>query len=289
MSFRLTYATMFNPPEEMHERFEKALAKMRGELGKTHPMYVDGKDVPAAVTEERASPIDNNIKIGRFPQASEKEVDAAIAAAERAFAGWRDAGALRRVELMRKVARILEERVYDIAAALVLEVGKNRLEALGEAQECVDFFDVYAADFESHKGYEFDLPNDPSTVFVSRNKSVMRPYGVWAVNFDVVSPIGVASTDELAVFGWDDTRNSEGGPEGINTEFGAGVQDIFAGAAQFEAIGGGGWPVAAKVIVAAVAGLAVVALCLLLAATMAKRGAPSDRRPVEPRTPAGVG
>ena len=25
MSFRLTYATMFNPPEEMHERFEKAL------------------------------------------------------------------------------------------------------------------------------------------------------------------------------------------------------------------------------------------------------------------------
>ena len=92
MSFRLTYATMFNPPEEMHERFEKALAKMRGELGKTHPMYVDGKDVPAATTEERASPIDNRIKTGRFPHASTKEVDAAIAAAERAFPAWRDAG-----------------------------------------------------------------------------------------------------------------------------------------------------------------------------------------------------
>ena len=59
---------------------------------------------------------------------------------------------------MRKVADILEERVYEIAAALVLEVGKNRLEALGEAQECVDFFRVYADDFESHKGYEFELP-----------------------------------------------------------------------------------------------------------------------------------
>ena len=193
MSFRLTYATMFNPPEEMHERFEKALAKMRGELGKTHPMYVNGKDVPAATTEERASPIDNTIKTGRFPHASEKEVDAAIAAAERAFAGWRDAGATRRVALMRKVARILEERVYDIAAALVLEVGKNRLEALGEAQECVDFFDVYAADFESHKGYEFDLPNDPSTGFVSRNKSVMRPYGVWAVIAPFNFPIALAA------------------------------------------------------------------------------------------------
>ena len=121
------------------------------------------------------------------------------------------------------------------------------------------------------------------------DQPINRTFGVWAVNFDVTSPVGLASTDEHAVLGWDDTRNSEGGPEAINSEFGAGVQDIFAAVAQFEAIGGGGWPVAAKVIVAAVAGLAVVALCLLLAATMAKRSNPSERRPIEPRTPAGVG
>ena len=193
MSFRLTYATMFNPPEEMHERFEKALATMRTRLGKTHPMHVDGKDVPAATTEERRSPIDNQISIGRFPNASAKEVDAALAAAHRAFPAWRDAGAATRVALMRKVARILEERVYEIAAALVLEVGKNRLEALGEAQECVDFFDVYAEDFESHNGYEFELPNDPSNVFVSRNRSVMRPYGVWAVIAPFNFPIALAA------------------------------------------------------------------------------------------------
>jgi len=28
MNFRLTYGTMFNPPEAMHERFEAALATM---------------------------------------------------------------------------------------------------------------------------------------------------------------------------------------------------------------------------------------------------------------------
>ena len=67
MSFHLTYATMFNPPEELHDRFEKALATMRGRLGATHPMYIDGKDVPAAATEERTSPIDIQIRIGRFP------------------------------------------------------------------------------------------------------------------------------------------------------------------------------------------------------------------------------
>ncbi len=193
MSFRLTYATMFNPPEELHERFEKALATMRGRLGATHPMHIDGKDVPAAATEERLSPIDSQIRIGRFPNANAKEVDAAIAAAHRAFPAWREAGMAKRVALMRKVAALLEERVYEIAAALTLEVGKNRLEALGEAQECVDFFNVYADDFESHKGYEFELPNDPSNAFVSRNKSVMRPYGVWAVIAPFNFPIALAA------------------------------------------------------------------------------------------------
>jgi 1-pyrroline-5-carboxylate dehydrogenase len=193
MSFRLTYATMFNPPEELHERFERALVTMRSRLGATHPMFIGGKDVPAAATDERASPIDKQIRIGRFPHANAVEVDAAIAAAHGAFAAWRDAGTAKRVALMRKVADILEERVYEIAAALVLEVGKNRLEALGEAQECVDFFRVYADDFESHRGYEFELPNDPSISFVSRNRSVMRPYGVWAVIAPFNFPVALAA------------------------------------------------------------------------------------------------
>ena len=28
MSFKLTYATMFDPPEELHQRFEAALARV---------------------------------------------------------------------------------------------------------------------------------------------------------------------------------------------------------------------------------------------------------------------
>ena len=192
MSFRLTYATMFNPPEEMHERFEKALAAVRGRLGQTHPMFIDGRDVPAAASDEHASPIDRDLKLGRFPLASAAEVDAALAAAHRSFPAWRATSMAERVRLMRKVADVMEERVYEIAAALTLEVGKNRMEALGEAQETVDFFRVYADDFESHNGYEFELPNDPLAGFTSRNKSVMRPYGVWGVIAPFNFPIALA-------------------------------------------------------------------------------------------------
>ena len=34
--------------------------------------------------------------------------------------------------MLRRVATLIEERVYHIGAALTLEVGKNRMEALGE-------------------------------------------------------------------------------------------------------------------------------------------------------------
>ncbi|MGH8249697.1 MAG: aldehyde dehydrogenase family protein [Steroidobacteraceae bacterium] len=192
MNFRLTYATMFNPPEEVHERFEAALEKLRSQLGATHALFIDGRDREAASTEQRASPIDSDWKLGRFPLAQAAEVDAALAAARAAWPAWRATSLADRVTFMRRVADDMEERVYDIAAALVLEVGKNRMEALGEAQETVDFFRVYADDFESHAGYEFDLPNDPLTGAVSRNRSVMRPYGVWAVIAPFNFPLALA-------------------------------------------------------------------------------------------------
>ena len=64
---------------------------------------------------------------------------------------------------------------------MTLEVGKNRMEALGEAQETADFFHVYCDSFEAHGGFDHVLPNDPLPNVVSRNRSVMKPYGVWVV------------------------------------------------------------------------------------------------------------
>ena len=58
MTFKLTYSTMFDPPEEMHTRFEAALAEVRAGLGATHPMFIDGADVAAGKTAENRSPID---------------------------------------------------------------------------------------------------------------------------------------------------------------------------------------------------------------------------------------
>ncbi len=192
MSFQLTYATMFDSPEALHERFESALQAVRSGLGASHGLYIDGADVSTAATVPRPSPIDLDLNLGHFTVADRSHVDRAMQAARAAFPAWRAKSTAERVRLVRRVGEIMQERVYEIAAALSLEVGKNRMEALGEAQETVDFFAHYAADFEAHAGYERELPNDPLTGWVSRNRSVMRPYGVWVVVAPFNFPLALA-------------------------------------------------------------------------------------------------
>ena len=192
MSFRLTYATMFDPPEAMHERFESALASVTTTLGRQHDLFLGGADVATVDLAPRPSPVDVERILGRFAVADRGHVDRAMSAARDAFPAWRATPAAERARLVRRVGEIMEQRVYEIAAALALEVGKNRMEALGEAQETVDFFNHYADDFAGHGGFDHELPNDPLAGAVSRNRSVMRPYGVWVVIAPFNFPLALA-------------------------------------------------------------------------------------------------
>jgi len=192
MGFRLTYSTMFDPPEELHARFEAALGEARARLGADHTLHVGGSDVAAAASYEKRSPVDSRVVLGRFPLADAGEVERAVRAADGAFAGWRRAPLAERLRLARQTARLIEERVYAIAAALALEVGKNRMEALGEAQETADFFSGYADELERSAGYDVALPDDPLPGFRSRNRSVMKPYGVWGVIVPFNFPLALA-------------------------------------------------------------------------------------------------
>jgi len=181
MTFKLTYSTMFNPPAEMHERFETALAKVKAALGATHAFHVDGADVKGTVFEARYSPIDRRLLLGHFPVANGEQAARALDAAHAAFPAWRATPPAERVRLMRRAAALIEERVYDIAAAVALEVGKNRMEALGDVQETADFFSLYADDYLKQNCFEHELPDDPSSEFRSHNRSTAKPYGAWLV------------------------------------------------------------------------------------------------------------
>jgi len=62
--FKLTYATMFNPPEELHARFDSALQKIKSSLGKEQAMFIDGKDYLAGEKFEDRNPANTDEVLG---------------------------------------------------------------------------------------------------------------------------------------------------------------------------------------------------------------------------------
>ncbi len=198
-SFRLTYSTMFDPPAGLHERFDASLARVRGQLGRDYPQWINGAPRPGHALFEVRSPIDRDWLLGRFARGSAQDAADAVTAAVNAFRGWAATPWRERVRLLRRVAALIEERVYDISAAVALEVGKNRMESLGEVQETADLLSWYCDQMEANEGFDRALPNDPLAGFVSRNRTVLKPYGAWAViapfNFPFAlagGPIGAA-------------------------------------------------------------------------------------------------
>jgi 1-pyrroline-5-carboxylate dehydrogenase len=181
MSFKLTYSTMFDPPPELHARFDAAMSRIRAQLGVPHALHIAGEDRLTGKTAPCRNPADQEQLLGEFAIASARDADEALQAAGRAWQTWRQTAPAVRMRLLRRAGEIIAERVFDIAAALTLEVGKNRMEALGEAQETADFFQLYCDDFEKSGGFDRPLPEDPVTGYVSRNRSVMKPYGPWVV------------------------------------------------------------------------------------------------------------
>jgi len=64
--FKLTYGTMFSPPEEFHSSFESNLADLRKTFGQEYSMIIDGKEVFADEKFENRSPINTDQVIGLF-------------------------------------------------------------------------------------------------------------------------------------------------------------------------------------------------------------------------------
>ncbi len=180
-AFKLTYATMFNPPEELHTRFDEALANLRNNLGKEYGMFINGQDRFAAEKFEDRAPANTDVVLGVFQKGTTQDANDAIEAAYRAFPKWSHTPWQERVAIVRKAADLIDERIYEIGAVMAMEVGKNRMEALGDAAETADLLRYSCSQMEANNGYVVEMGSDPLVGFVSTNTSVLRPYGVWLV------------------------------------------------------------------------------------------------------------
>ncbi|MFB6465060.1 NAD-dependent succinate-semialdehyde dehydrogenase [Bradyrhizobium tunisiense] len=82
--------------------------------------------------------------LGTLPHAGKPELDRALAAASRAFEGWKRTSPYERGQILRRAADLMRERLDHIATVLTLEEGKTLAEAKGEITAAAEFFDWFA-------------------------------------------------------------------------------------------------------------------------------------------------
>ncbi len=177
---KVTYATLAaGQTPEFNKAYDEAVERVRTTLGRTHGQLISGKEIQGKETFADTSPSDTRVVLGRFASGTRADAQAAIAAARRAYETvWRDLPWRDRVAHVRKAAAVIEKRRFEIAALMSMEVGKNRLEAMGDGQETADLMSYYCDQVERHEGYEVPMERLSDK---EDNQDVLRPYGVWVI------------------------------------------------------------------------------------------------------------
>ena len=175
---KITYSTLASPDPLLHEYYDEAVAKAKANFGKTYPLFINGEAREADATFAKTSPVDTDIVMGYFQRGSEQDAMDAVDAAQAAFPAWSSTPWQERVAILRKAADLISERSFYMAAVMSMEVGKNRLEALGDVEETADLIRYNCDAMEKNNGFNFELMPESDK---HHNRSVLKPYGVWVV------------------------------------------------------------------------------------------------------------
>jgi 1-pyrroline-5-carboxylate dehydrogenase len=176
--FKVTYSTLASPDPLLHQLYDEAVVRARENAGQTFPLYINGQERQAETTFSKTSPTDPNFVMAHFQKGTEQDANDAVAAAKAAFPAWRDTPWQERVAILRRAADLISERLFDMAAVMSIEVGKNRMEALGDVEETADLIRYNCDAMEANDGFARQLKSESDK---HHNRSVLKPYGVWVV------------------------------------------------------------------------------------------------------------
>jgi acyl-CoA reductase-like NAD-dependent aldehyde dehydrogenase len=103
--------------------------------------------------------------LAELPRAGVEEADEAVARAKAAFPAWRDVTPGDRAKLLRRLARVLEGQVEELAQLEARNVGKPISDARGEVGSVVDVFDYYAGAPERLLGSQIPVAGGVDVTF----------------------------------------------------------------------------------------------------------------------------
>src|SRR5437588_2583809 len=156
---------------------------------KVYKNFIDGEWVESSTGEtfEDRNPADTREVVAIFQKSGKADVDAAVAAANRAFAKWRLVPAPRRAEIVFRAAEMLLERTEEYARDMTREMGKVLKETRGDVQEAIDTAYYFAGE-----GRRMFGPTTPSELPNKFAMAVRTPIGLCGMitpwNFPMAIP-----------------------------------------------------------------------------------------------------
>ena len=205
---------------ELRQAFPKAIAAVRAGAGRTIPLVIGGRTMETPDRIPTVNPANPGEILANVCQGGTAEVDAAIAAAQAAFAAWRDKTPAERADVLLKAAAVARRDIVALSAAQVLEVGKQWDQAYNDVGEAIDFLEYYARE-AVRLGTPRRMGREPG----EKNHLFYEPKGVCAViapwNFPLAISCGMSAaaivTGNTVVFK----------PSGLASLIGYGLVEIF--------------------------------------------------------------
>jgi aldehyde dehydrogenase (NAD+) len=136
---------------------------------------IGGEFVPsrAGGTYERVNPWRPTETVGEFPSSNADDVEAAVAAAERAWPAWRGLPAAKRGAYLAAAADQVQVRVEEIAQDMTREMGKPLRESRMEAMRAATIFRFFSGEGWRPLGQVYEQSLTGAAVYTRR-----RPLGV---------------------------------------------------------------------------------------------------------------
>jgi acyl-CoA reductase-like NAD-dependent aldehyde dehydrogenase len=103
--------------------------------------------------------------LAELPRAGVEEADEAVARAKAAFPAWKAVTPGDRARLLRRLARVIEDKVEELAQLEARNVGKPISDARGEVGSVVDVFDYYAGAPERLLGAQIPVAGGVDVTF----------------------------------------------------------------------------------------------------------------------------
>jgi len=132
----------FSQPENK-KKMQEAIAKLQSEAGKEYDSVIGRERLRLDAKLKSYNPAKKDEVLAVFQKAGPDLADKAIHAADEAFSSWKYVSADKRADYAFKAAELMRKRRFEFDAAMVLEEGKNWLEADGDTAEAIDFLEFY--------------------------------------------------------------------------------------------------------------------------------------------------